>query len=257
MKGLVSIITPSFNNASTLEACIESVQQQTYDNWEHIIIDDASTDHSLSLARSLSLKDSRIKVLWDNTNKGAAAARNYGTSIARGEFIAFLDADDQWYQTKLEIQMEALLLSDVCFSSYDLMNSEGVFLKKKVKAIEELSYNKLLRANYIGNLTGIYNAKKLGKIYTKNLRKRQDWLLWLEALRRSEKPAIGIAQSLAVYRVNKSSLSSDKLGLLKHNYAVYRKGLDFSVWYSLFRMFVFLLEHFFVKRKLIIATNGS
>ena len=95
----------------------------------------------------------------------------------------------------------------------------------------------------------MYNAKTLGKITTANLRKRQDWLLWLNAIRKSGKPAKSIPESLAFYRVHKQSMSSNKVALLKHNYWVYRKGLDFSVLKSIYCMIVFLIEHFFIKSK--------
>ena len=112
-----------------------------------------------------------------------------------------------------------------------------------------LSYKKYLKSNYIGNLTGIYNAKNLGKITSPNLRKRQDWLLWLNAIKASGKSAQGIQESLAFYRVRENSMSSNKVELLKHNYWVYKKGLSYSTVKSMYCMLVFLWEHFFIKSK--------
>lgn len=139
--------------------------------------------------------------------------------------------------------------ANVSFSSYDLMTENGKHLSKTVKALPKLSYKKFLKCNYIGNLTGMYNAKTLGKIYAPNLRKRQDWLLWLKAVEKSNKPALGINEVLAVYRVRKNSISSKKLDLLKYNYLVYKKGLGYSTLKSLYYIIVFLLEYFFVKSK--------
>ncbi|GAL89126.1 putative N-acetylgalactosaminyl-diphosphoundecaprenol glucuronosyltransferase [Jejuia pallidilutea] len=139
--------------------------------------------------------------------------------------------------------------ANVSFSSYDLMTENGKHLSKTVKALPKLSYKKFLKCNYIGNLTGMYNAKTLGKIYAPNLRKCQDWLLWLSAVKKSNKPAIGLKESLAIYRVRKNSISANKFNLLKYNYLVYRRGLGFSVLKSLYCLTLFLAEYFFVKSK--------
>ena len=146
---------------------------------------------------------------------------------------------------------------DISFSSYEQIDETGKPLNKLIKALPELTYQKFLKSNYIGNLTGIYNTEVLGKIKAPNLRKRQDWALWLSAIKKSGKPAKGIQESLAYYRVRKNSMSSNKINLLKHNYNVYRIGLGFSALKSVFYMFVFLYEHFFVKSKQIVSTNKT
>ena len=176
---------------------------------------------------------------------------------ATGDYIAFLDADDLWKPDKLEKQLAFMKAQkcDVCFSSYELINEKGELLNKKVKALNMLSYNKLLKSNYVGNLTGLYNVQALGKITSPNLRKRQDWVLWLETIKKSGKPAKGMQESLACYRVRDNSMSSNKFNLLKHNYLVYRKGLGFSTLKSGYYMLIFLREHFFVKSKQIISIN--
>ena len=139
--------------------------------------------------------------------------------------------------------------SDMCFSSYELMDEKGTLLNKTVKALPSLTYKKLLKSNYIGNLTGIYNAKTLGKITSYNLRKRQDWILWLTVIKRSGKPAKSVTESLAYYRVREASMSSNKFNLIKYNYWVYRKGLGFSAPKSVYYMLLFLMEHAFIKSK--------
>ena len=197
--------------------------------------------------------DKRIKLFEFTKNQGAAEARNYGSKMAQGNFIAFLDADDLWHKSKLEVQLRIMSQEniDVCFGSYEMIDSSGKKLNIKVNALPFLDYKKLLKANYIGNLTGIYNCANIGKIYTKNLKKRQDWLLWLEALKRSNKPAVGISETIAYYRKSESSLSSNKMNLVKHNFNVYRKGLNFSILKSSFYLLIFFYEHFFIKSKLI------
>ncbi|WP_282042244.1 glycosyltransferase family 2 protein [Winogradskyella flava] len=257
MQPLVSIVTPMFNNEKVIEETIKSVLRQTYGNWELILVDDCSSDSTFATVKKHSKSDTRLKLFKQSKNQGAAEARNLGTKMAMGDYIAFLDADDLWKENKLELQTNILSLgnSDVVFGSYELINAGGESLKKKVYALKSLSYNKLLKANYIGNLTGMYNCSSLGKIYTKDLKKRQDWLLWLEALKRSGKPAIGISESLAYYRISQGSLSSNKISLIKHNFEIYRKGLEFSYIKSLFYLMVFLNEHIFVKQRLIKPTD--
>lgn len=240
-----------YNNETVIKETIKSVLSQTYSNWELLLVDDASLDRTFEIVKDEAIKDLRIRVFKNGKNEGAAVSRNLGTEKAKGDFIAFLDADDLWSPNKLELQLEALKKADVCFGSYEWIDAKGNPLNIKVNALESLSYRKLLKANYIGNLTGIYNAKKLGKIFTKDLKKRQDWLLWLEAVKRSGKPAIGLRDTLAFYRNSEDSLSSNKVRLIKHNYNAYKKGLGFSTVKSCFYMVLFLYEHLIVKRRLI------
>jgi teichuronic acid biosynthesis glycosyltransferase TuaG len=244
-----------FNSEDYISETINSVLNQTYTNWELLLIDDCSNDNTFSIVSGIISQYSNIKLLENTTNQGAAISRNKGIEAANGDFIAFLDADDLWKSSKLEAQLSFMEVQqcDVCFSSYDLMNETGALLNKKVEALPGLSYNKLLKSNYVGNLTGIYNAKVLGKITSPNVRKRQDWLLWLSAIKKSGKPAKGIQESLAYYRVRNNSLSSNKLNLIKYNYWVYKKGLGFSSLKSSYCMIVFLMEHFFVKSKQLVS----
>ena len=251
MEPSVSIITPMYNSEEFLSESIQSVLNQTYKNWELILIDDNSTDNTLKIAEAFSKRYPNIKLFKNKINLGTAFSRNTGIENSKGNFIAFLDADDLWKPEKLEKQLGFIKRNncDVCFSSYELINERGDRLYKLVKALPVLSYNKLLKSNYIGNLTGMYNANKLNKIKTINLRKRQDWLLWLEAIKLSGKPAKGIEESLAFYRVRKDAISAKKVNLLKYNYWVYRKGLKFSIFKSICYLILFLFEQFFVKSK--------
>ena len=246
-----------FNSENFISETIRSILNQTYKNWELILIDDNSNDKTLKIAQNFISQNPNIKLIQNNTNEGAAYSRNKGITASKGEYIAFLDADDLWFPEKLEKQTTFMISQncDVCFSSYNLIDEGGKSLNKQVKALKTLSYSKLLKSNYVGNLTGIYNANKLGKITSPNLRKRQDWLMWLAAIKKSSKNASGIQESLAEYRVRENSMSSNKFNLLKHNYWVYKKGLGFSTLKSVYYMFIFLTEHFFVKSKQTITTN--
>lgn len=246
-----------FNSETFISEAINSVLNQTFNGWELLLIDDESTDRTLETVKTFTDKHSNIKLLKNEKNQGAAISRNKGIKEAKGEYIAFLDADDLWKSNKLETQLGFMKSEkcDVCYSSYELIDEQGKPLNKTIKALPTLSYQKLLKSNYVGNLTGIYNAKALGKITTPNLRKRQDWLLWLLAIKQSGKPAKGIDEPLAYYRLRKDSMSANKLNLVKYNYWVYKKGLGFSTIKSIYSLMVFLKEQFFVKPKQMVSTK--
>ncbi|WP_139221857.1 glycosyltransferase family 2 protein [Algibacter lectus] len=259
MTASVTIITPMFNSEDFISETINSVISQTYKNWELILIDDCSSDSTLKIIQPFLEIHTNIKLLKNEVNSGAAVSRNKGGQLAKGDYIAFLDADDLWHPKKLETQI-AFMQKENChvsFTSYQLIDQDGKLLNTEVKALKSLSYPKLLKSNYVGNLTGMYNAKVLGEITAPNLRKRQDWLLWLAAIKKSGKDARGVQEPLAYYRVHQNSISANKLSLVKHNYWVYKKGLGFSTLKSTWCMLVFLREHFFVKSKQIVKLNKS
>ncbi len=246
-----------YNSEGFISETINSVVNQTYKSWELILIDDFSLDNTIKIAQLFLDKYDNIILIKNQKNLGAAISRNKGIEAAMGDYIAFIDSDDVWKPKKLEKQIAFMQHNhcDVSFSSYEQIDEKGNHLNKLVKALPKLSYNKYLKSNYIGNLTGMYNAKTLGKIMSPNLRKRQDWLLWLTAIKKSGKPALGIQESLAFYRVRRDAMSSNKFNLLKYNYWVYKKGLEFSTIKSTYFMFVFFNEHFFVKSKRIVSIN--
>ncbi len=247
---LVSVIMPAYNSAAFISEAIHSVIQQSYLNWELLVIDDASADETILIVESFSKNNPRIKLFKNASNQGAGITRNKGIKEAKGAFIAFLDADDVWLPEKLDVQLAFMWKHDLemTFSSYNLMDEAGILLQKKVKALPVLTYQKLLRSNYVGNLTGIYNVEKLGKIYCPELRKRQDWALWLTILSKIGSTK-GIEKSLANYRIRENSISKNKTALLKYNYLIYSEFLKYSRFKSLMKMSVFLKEHFFVKNK--------
>lgn len=246
----VSVITPFYNSEKFLKESILSVVNQTFANWELLLIDDASTDQSQSIAKSFTDSDPRIKLITQSENFGAGIARNTGVENALGKYIAFLDADDSWLPQKLEKQLAFMQKNslNLCFSSYLLMDEAGNKTGKMIEALPKLTYQKLLKANYIGNLTGIYNAEKLGKMYAPKIRKRQDWALWLKILK-TEKEALSIQEPLAIYRVRKNSISQNKWSLLRYNFSVYHKVLGYNRFLSSLKMLTFLWEQFFVKSK--------
>lgn len=248
--GKVSVIMPAYNSGKFIGQAIDSVVAQTYSNWELLIVDDSSTDDTSEIIRQRQAYDERIQFFQHETNLGTQYARNKAIEKASGRFIAFLDADDLWLPEKLEIQLKIMQKEQIagCFSSYELIDEDGNEIGRKINALPKLHFQKLLKANYVGNLTGIYDTKKLGKIYCPDIAKRQDWALWLEVIKKGG-PLFGIQQNLAQYRVRKGSISNNKLEMLKYNFRVYHQVLSYSYLHSYWRMLIFLNEQFFVKSK--------
>lgn len=248
-RSLISIIMPLYNAAVFLEIAVQSVLKQSYTQWELLIVNDVSTDDSLKIAEKFAEKDERIRLFSTEVNQGAAYCRNLATQNAKGDYIAFLDADDFWFPEKLLLQLRFMQKNAcaVSFHDYVQVDEAGKSLGKRIKALPILPYKKQLKNNYIGNLTGMYNVKKLGKIEIKFLRKRQDWALWLEAIRRAKKPALGMSKSLAAYRITQSSLSANKWKLIRYNYLFYRDYLNYSTPKASIYFVQFLWEYFVIR----------
>jgi teichuronic acid biosynthesis glycosyltransferase TuaG len=239
---IVSVIIPTFNSEKFISAAIRSVQNQSYTNWEIILVDDCSTDATLTIVSELALNDDRIKCSKLSKNSGTGVARNAALAVAKGKYIAFLDADDLWKSNKLELQITFMQTNNLpfTFSFYDCINEEGKPLNKRVEAPLNLSYRQLFFCNYIGNLTAIYDVNYFGKIPISAIRKRQDWMLWLTVLKKV-KVVHPVPESLAYYRIRDNSISTSKFDLIKYNFAVYRKfhGFIFPIAFACMKLFLF------------------
>lgn len=236
-EGLVSVITPMYNAADYLAQTIESVRQQTYTDWELILIDDCSEDDSLMIAQSYAVDDDRIQVLQLNENLGMAEAINYGCTVAKGQFIAFLDSDDIWLPDKLEHQVRFMKSSGCAISctSYVQINSDGNKEGRLFRAKEKVDYKRVLLDCPVGHSTVMYDESILGKQIVPNIRKRSDDALWLQILK--EEPYIrGLQETLVKYRVRGKSLSRNKLTLVRYHWILYREIEHISIISSLFHI---------------------
>lgn len=244
---LVSVIIPIFNSEKYISDTIISVQNQTYQNWEMLLVDDGSTDEIQTIITSF-LTDKRIQFYPLEKNSGTGVARNFGVSKASGKYISFLDADDLWKSDKLEKQINFMQTNNLpfTFSFYDCIDEQGNSLNKRVEAPRNLSYRQLFFCNYVGNLTGIYDVDYFGKISISSIRKRQDWMHWLIILKKI-KTAKAVPESLALYRIRDNSLSTSKTALIKYNYAVYRQFHGYNVVVSSLCMIGFLFTQLLIK----------
>lgn len=247
-QDLVSIITPSYNCARFISETIESIQSQTYQNWELLITDDQSSDDSVSVIESYVSKDPRIKLFRLDKNSGAGVARNNSIKEAKGRFIAFCDSDDRWYPDKLSRQVNILANGDaaVVYSSYTTCNEDGE-VKGIVVAYHRITYKEILRDDSIGFLTCIYDTQRLGKIFMPTLRKRQDWGLKILLLRKAGY-AVGIIEPLAIYRLSENSLSKKKFNLIKYNVRIYREILNYNPIRAWGKFLFEFMPHYIAKR---------
>lgn len=250
-KGLVSIITPSYNAEQFIGQMIESVIAQTYQDWELLITDDCSTDGSCAIIERYAQQDSRIKLFRLERNSGAGVARNESIKHARGRYIAFCDSDDWWLADKLQEQIDFMTQNSVqiCYSSYYTCNEAGN-ITGLVASYKQISYNHIIRDDSIGFLTCIYDTAEIGKVYMPSIRRRQDWALKIQLLQKHPM-AYGIIKPLACYRVREGSLSSNKFKLVKYNVQVYREVLRYNVFRAwLVFLFRFLPSYLLKKMRL-------
>lgn len=209
---LVSIITPAYNAAHFISDTIESVLCQSYQNWELIIVDDKSRDSTGDIVKEYQGRDSRIKYIEHDVNKGPAGARNTGLENAQGRYIAFLDSDDIWKQEKLQKQIDFMSKNNCgfCFSSYRRMSEDGSRVSKPLNIPAEIRYEDLLKNTTIGTLTVVLDKKLTGKIYAPENVGYDDFAMWLYILKKGL-VAKGIKEDLALYRIMNKSISSNKI----------------------------------------------
>lgn len=231
----VSVVTPLFNNGTTIGATLKSVLDQTFDDWECLVVDDGSSDRGPTAVAGAATRDARIKPLRNECGKGPAGARNTGIKYARGRYIAFLDSDDTWYPEKLATQVAFMQQTGaiLSYTAFVIVSTDGK--RRQLRSVPtSLEYQQLLRWNCIGCLTVMYDQDALGKQYMPAIRMRQDWGLWLKLLRISGVPALGINKPLAELHLRKGSLSSNKLKSTWYNfkllYRVERLGFVKSLW---------------------------
>ena len=224
---LVSIIMPAYNCASFIRESIDSVLAQTYTNWELLIVDDCSTDNTAEIVASFD--DKRIRYKRNATNLGAAKTRNEAIIMATGRYIAFLDSDDMWLPSKLELQIRFMQENNyvMTYTPYYVISS-GKEYKQVHTGPRSINYYQMTRWDRIGCLTVIYDTQALGKVFLPTIRNREDYGLWLLILRKGITAHL-FAEPLAVYRSHNGISSGSKFALLKYHYEMFRVALGYSV----------------------------
>lgn len=235
-KELISIITPLYNSEEFLKETIDCIINQTYENWELLMVDDCSTDNSAKIAKEYEAKDKRIKYFKLKENSGAAVARNTALEKSKGRFIAYLDADDTWKPEKLEKQIKFMLENKCGFSctDYEKIDENGKSLKV-IKIPEKVNYNLYLRNTIIQTVGVMVDTKITGKdvLVMPNIRRRQDAATWCQILKAGH-DCYEVPEVLSNYRVVKGSLSSNKFKAIKGTWTLYRDIEKLPLWKSCF-----------------------
>lgn len=245
MNALVSIITPTYNSAKFIAETIQSVQNQTYQNWEMIIVDDGSSDETESVVLSIIQNDNRIQFHKLSQNSGPAVARNTGIEKASGTYMTFIDADDIWFPTFIENNIKTIQETGIpfVFSSYRRANEQLEFVYSDFIVPHKVSYTDILKSNSISCLTAFVDIKKLGKKYMPLIRKRQDMGLWLNYLKVIPF-AYGIQETQAIYRIRENSLSRKKSDLIKYQWQFYREVEKLNIFQSVYYMLHWMYRGF-------------
>ena len=223
MNNLVSIVMPSYNTAPYIGESIRSVLAQTYENWELLIVDDCSKDETDRAVEPF-LSDRRIVFLKNETNAGAAFNRNRALREAKGKWVAFLDSDDLWLPDKLSRQIRFMEESDYCFSYTDYLevNESSVLTGIKVTGPKRITKAGFFNYCWPGCLTVMYNAEKIGVIQIAEIRKNNDYAMWLKVCRKAD--CYLLPEVLAYYRRGRSgSISSHRIGtMVRWHYKLFR-----------------------------------
>lgn len=245
---LVSIIMPAFNCGNYIGITINSVLAQTYRNLEIIIIDDCSTDNTEKIVKDYKLKDPRIKYYKLNQNSGAAVARNNAIDLAKGKYLAFLDSDDIWFPEKLTKQINFMKQNGYNFTctSYSKIDEKGASLNRIIKAKSNSDYDGVLKT-CPGNSTVIYNADILGKFKIPDIKKRNDYVMWLQVIKK-EKFLKGLQEPLSSHRIRTDAISSNKYSLVIYHWKVYREIEKLSFIKSCYLIFYWIIATVFKVR---------
>lgn len=253
MEELVSIVMPSYNTAEYIGASIQSVLDQTYQNWELLIVDDCSTDNTDAVVAGFA--DSRIRYLKNEKNSGAAVSRNYALREAKGRWIAFLDSDDLWAPEKLEKQVAFMLTHDYAFSytQYEEIDDSGKKNGVVVTGPRKITQAGMFRYCWPGCLTVMYDAQRVGLIQIADIKKNNDYAMWLKVCRKAD--CYLLPKCLAQYRRGRAGSVSTHgyFTMIGWHYRLFHEAEGFgplsSLWYTGWNMvFGFYKKKRYVKR---------
>lgn len=233
-EDLVSIIMPSYNTASYIKESIQSVLNQTYTNWELIIVDDCSTDETDEVINTIT--DSRIKYFKNKENSGAAISRNKALREARGQWVAFLDSDDLWMPNKLEKQINFMKKNGYTFSytNYEEIDEDGNKTGIRVTGPYKITKTGMFNYCWPGCLTVMYDASKVGLVQIEDIKKNNDYAMWLKICQKED--CYLLDEDLGLYRKGRSgSVSTQRVTtMIKWHYKLFRNAEKQGIIKSIF-----------------------
>lgn len=238
MNELISIVVPVYQVERFIRETIEAVQKQVYQNWELILVDDCSKDRSCAVIEEMAASDSRIRLIHQETNQGAAKARNTGVQNATGRYLCFLDSDDLWEPDKLSRELAFLQEKQAgfVFTGYEFADEYGKGLGKIVRVPEEISYSEALKNTTIFTSTVMIDRTRIKDedIFMPDIAS-EDTATWWHLLKVYGK-AYGLDRNLVKYRRSANTLSSNKIEAIRRIWRLYRKQEKLNVFYSAYCM---------------------
>lgn len=237
--GLISIIMAAYNAEKTIEQAISSVLNQTYPNFELLVVNDCSKDGTARLVENIAAKDSRVRLISNEKNSGVSFTRKHGLEEAKGAWIAILDSDDAWAPEKLEkqIELQNRTNADLLFTGSAFMDADGKPIDWYLVAPAEVGYRQLLKQNVLSNSSALVRKELYAKYYAVGDGMHEDFAIWLSILKEGRK-AYGVDEPLLIYRIAKLSKSGNKVKAAKMNWNTYRYvGLNvvetayYEAWY--------------------------
>jgi len=233
---LVSVVMPSYNAEKFIGRTIESVLDQSYSNWELLVIDDCSTDSTRDVVESFAKKDSRIRVIPLEKNYGAPAApRNTGVSEAKGEWVAFLDADDIWHPKKLDSQLQLMVNLGCLFSSSlsrNFIDDKTIANDKLSDSLDstEITFSMQRLKGRIANSSVVVQRDLLLKFpFNEDIRYKavEDYHCWLR-IHKEIGRSLKVHSVLLNYRIVDGQISGSKLYMLKTMFMLHMEFPDTS-----------------------------
>ena len=251
----ISIIIPYYRKRKYFKETIKSILNQTYKNYEVIVIYDDTCLKEVAFVKDVLKKIILKKLIINNKNHGVGISRNKGIAQATGTYIAFCDADDTWKKNKLNTQISFMIKNNLMFShtNYFVINEKSQIIGK-FNIRNKLGYNDLLKSCDIGLSTVIVRKKLLQNNKFKKLKTKEDYLLWLKIVKKI-KHIYGINQYLSSWRKNKNSLSSPIIQKFLDTYRLYRLYLNNN--FILAVLYSFRLVFYAIRKKFFIFWNNN
>lgn len=237
-RPVFSVVMPAYNADHDIERAIKSVQTQTFENLELIVVDDCSQDNTVLIVKSIADADLRIKLIRQPFNQGVAATRNTAIAAAKGRYIGFLDSDDEWLPSMLEnIHQEFQNGHNAIHSGYFRVSNGKVTSTVYAKTA---SFKKFFFWNPVGNLTGFYDLDRLGRVFQKTI-PHEDYLMWFEVTKKAGQ-IHAIKLPLARYTVSANSLSGNKKRAAIWHWNLLRKNMSLNVISAAFCFVVYAIR---------------
>lgn len=220
---LVSVVIPAYNCEKYIAETLDSVIMQTYTNWEIIVVNDCSTDRTADIINKYQRSDNRITCITNKANLGATQSRLKAIDLSKGEFIAFLDSDDLWDNSKIQKQIFDATQnhSILSYTGCSMIDASGKNLNNDFSVPINITYKELLKQNIIVCSSVLVKADVIKEFPMEHDELHEDYIAWLKILKRYG-CAKGLNDMLVLYRVSNNSQSRNKLKMMKMTYGVYK-----------------------------------